>query len=145
MPVVLDSNAAIALALQESAAERVIAQMSAWLEDGVALHAPALFAYEVANVLSGSIFTGALAPAGLEPALRTVAALPIQFHQQDHDLEAVVAITRAMGRRSAYDATYLALGVELGATVWTLDRALYRNAFDIGYDIRHFALGQSPA
>ena len=47
----------------------------------------------------------------------------------------VVAIALRLGRRSAYDAAYLALAERLEATVWTFDGSLARNAGDAGFSV----------
>lgn len=52
-------------------------------------------------------------------------------------------IALSLGRRSAYDAAYLALAETLKAELWTLDGPLYHNAVGRGFPVR--LLGASEA
>ena len=48
----------------------------------------------------------------------------------------VADIALRLRRASAYDAAYLALAQLLGATLWTFDGPLYRNAVGLGFPVR---------
>lgn len=61
--------------------------------------------------------------------------LPIRFHPL-RDPDRVASVALSQDRKSAYDAAYLALGVELTAPVWTLDRRLVANAVPLGFDVQ---------
>jgi predicted nucleic acid-binding protein len=55
-----------------------------------------------------------------DPRAEAVEDLPITFHQL-RDAPPVIRLARQLERHSAYDAAYLKLSQELGATCWTLD------------------------
>ncbi|MEJ7670590.1 MAG: type II toxin-antitoxin system VapC family toxin [Casimicrobiaceae bacterium] len=86
-------------------------------------HVPAIFAAEVANVLVVLERRGILTEHGSEAAADVLSRLdPIV-----HDLSLGISQLRAVARRfslTAYDATYLALGIELGLPIACGDRPL---------------------
>jgi len=63
----------------------------------------------------------------VEEVWEQVGMLPLTFHRLVGGPRAV-SIALTLDRASAYDAAYLALGERLGATVWTLDARLFRDA-----------------
>jgi predicted nucleic acid-binding protein len=86
-------------------------------------HVPAIFASEVANVLVVLERRGILTEHGSEAAAEVLSRLdPIVHH-----LSLGIAQLRAMAKRlglTAYDATYLALGIELRLPIACGDRPL---------------------
>ncbi len=62
-------------------------------------------------------------------------AVPIRLHELE-DGPAAVGLARRLGRRSAYDAAYVALAEALEADLWTLDGPLARNAAGLGLPVR---------
>lgn len=135
MTVVLDSNLAAALALDPERAPAIEARLRSWEEAGESLHAPSLFRFEVANALTRSIAAGAIDGTDAAVAWRRIVAIEIKLHELV-DGPAVIAVAGRLGRKSAYDAAYVALAEELGAELWTLDGPLARNAASVAMPVR---------
>ena len=138
MAVVVDASVFVAVALDESTAELVRNQLRAWIRAREALHAPYLAQYEWANSMWKAVGRGVIDLAGVLAAWSDFEQIPVQFHAHT-SLEQTLRFASALGRRSAYDAAYLALASELGAELWTLDGPLYRNAVASGFDVRLLA------
>ncbi len=111
--------------------------MDQWQSARVALHAPTLMPYEWASGVAKALARGTLGMEDVASARDAIVSLGITYHAVDP--VAAVGIARALQRRSAYDAAYLALAAELGAQLWTLDGPLYGNAVASGFDVRLFA------
>ena len=140
MTVVLDSNVAVALALDSERASAVEGRLRAWEEAKEALHAPSLFRFEVASALTRSIVAGKIDSADAKVAWQRIVAIEISLHGLV-DGPAVIAVARKLKRESAYDAAYIALAEELGAELWTLDGPLYRNAVGVDLPVRLIGAG----
>lgn len=91
------------------------------LAEADVLHAPHLLDTEVLHALRRLVGSGRLALAEAEDARRHLAALAIDRYPH-HPLTDRVWSLR--GNLSAYDATYVALAAELGATLVTADARL---------------------
>lgn len=89
----------------------------------VALHAPTLLLYEVANGLRMAARRARLSEHVERQAMANLVACRIELHPPD--AEDVLATARRLDL-TAYDASYAALAVELGAELWTGDRRLHR-------------------
>jgi predicted nucleic acid-binding protein len=135
MTVVVDASLLVALISQDPRAGAVSDLLSGWQASGATLHAPALTPFEVANGLTRLVATGAMPDDRVEPAWQAVAGMPITYHPL-RDAPAVIWPARRLERRSAYDASYLALAQELNAACWTLDDRLVRNASQLGLPVR---------
>lgn len=135
MTVVLDSNVAVALALDAERAPAIEARLRAWEDAGESLHAPTLFRFEVASALTRNIVAGKIDAADAKVAWQRIVAIEISLHGLT-DGPAVIAVARRLKRESAYDASYVALAQELDAELWTLDGPLARNAAGSGLPVR---------
>jgi predicted nucleic acid-binding protein len=127
LTVVLDSNAAVALALDAERAPAIEERLRAWEDADEALHAPSLFRFEVANALTRNVVAGKIDSSDAKVAWQRIVAIEISLHGLT-DGPAVVAVARQLKRESAYDAAYIVLAQELDAELWTLDGPLARNA-----------------
>ncbi len=134
MTVVLDSNVAVALALDTECAPGIEKRLRAWEGEKETLHAPSLFRFEVANALTRSIAADKIDSSDAKVAWQRIAAIEISLHGLT-DGPAVIAVARQLKRESAYDAAYVALAQELGAELWTLDGPLARNAASVDFPV----------
>jgi predicted nucleic acid-binding protein len=80
LTVVLDSNLAVALALDPRRAPAIEARLLSWEEAGEPIHAPSLFRFEVANALTRSIAAGDIDAAAAGIAWERIVAIEISLH-----------------------------------------------------------------
>jgi len=101
---------------------------------------PALWAFEVANVLLVAERAGRLNAAGSTRFLELLAGLPIVIEGGTHEraFESVLFMGRELDI-SAYDASYLDLAARLGAALATRDRRLQHACRNAGVEL--FSLG----
>lgn len=136
---VVDASALLAVILNEPKGPRVRSTLAGWVEEGVRLCAPTLLPYEWASSVTRALRDGRLGSHELGQAWYDFRSFPIELHDLgDAGFVAAVEIASRLGRRSAYDAAYLALAQQLGAELWTLDGPLYRNATASGLPVRLF-------
>lgn len=135
MAVVVDSNLLVVLVREEPRSEEVSRQFDEWVDRGIEIHAPKLAYYEIANSLTRLIAAGLFSQESLSEAWISINKVPITYHLFSGGTR-VVEIALSLGRRSAYDAAYLALAETLNAELWTLDGPLYRNAVGRGFPVR---------
>lgn len=135
MAAVLDASLLVAHAIDNTRAAIVRALLRRLLDEGASLHAPALLPYEVANGLARLVAANAFAADRLHAAWQAVLAVPIAYHALHVDGPEIIEIALRFGRRSAYDAAYLALTEQLGGELWTFDGPLVRNAAGLGFPV----------
>lgn len=117
MPVkVVDASAIAAMLFGEPAAEEIAATLS-----GAILAAPALLAFEIANIAVKKLRRHPDQRPALLAAHALARRLPIEVFAVD--AATVVSLAEETGL-SAYDASYLWLARELQADLVTLDAAL---------------------
>lgn len=134
--VVVDASAALAWVLPSQATPAA----GAMLDQANSLHfeAPAIFDWEVRNVLLKVERRGAIPPEEHDEALLFYAALNVQLHAPAIDMDELGALARA-NRLSLFDAAYLALAVEHGWPLASRDDALLKAAASAGiecFDLR---------
>jgi predicted nucleic acid-binding protein len=141
MSLVVDASVVVALIVSDERQEAARASLDGWLEAGEPLHAPGVLPHEVANVLARLAFDGAVHRDELGAIWADVAALGLILHPFDlvTDGPDVAAVTAQLRRRHATDSAYVCLARKLETVVWTLDRALARNAADQGLPVRMVA------
>jgi predicted nucleic acid-binding protein len=125
--VVIDANALVALIASEPDGLAVSELIERWTAEKRELHAPALARYEIANVLARQHAAGRLSKEDVMSGWQALEELPITYHALI-DGPAVIDVAATLGRRSAFDAAYVALARSLDAELWTLDGPLARNA-----------------
>jgi predicted nucleic acid-binding protein len=135
MTVVIDASLLVSLAANDPRAEAVDGMFAGWLAAGEEMHAPSLTSFELANGLTRLVAGGAMPEGRVASAWQAAQDLPITYHQL-RDAPPVIRLARQLDRHSAYDAAYLTLARELGATCWTLDGRLVRNASQLGLPVR---------
>lgn len=89
-------------------------------------------------MLARLVFDGALDEADVAEIWNDLAGLGVVLHPFDlrRDGAEIAAITTQLRRRHATDSTYICLARRLGATMWTLDGSLARNAADVGLPVQ---------
>lgn len=138
MSAVVDASVVVALVVADERQDAVRTRLEDWLKVGERLHAPAVLPYEVANVLARLVFDGALQIREVTDIWNDLAALGLVLHPFDlvEDGPEVAAVTARLLRRHATGATYVCLARRLGTALWTLDKALARNAVDLGMPVQ---------
>lgn len=134
MAIVVDASLVVVLVSADPRAALVELWFPHWEATGEDLHAPALLPYEVASALTRLVKAGRMAAADVATAWAIASALPITLHPEV-DGRRVIEIALQLGRTSAYDAAYLALTEQVGATLWTLDGSLAHNASGLGFRV----------
>lgn len=134
MTKVLDANVLTYIASGDP--RRIVANnlINQWLQAGETLHAPDLAPYEIANGLTRLVATGLFPPDRVQDAIAQLSSIPVTMHAAS-DLETIITIASRLGRRSAYDAAYIALAEQLSGELWTFDGPLARNATSIGFPV----------
>ena len=135
MSVVIDANLLVALASGDPRGNFVLEKFLEWVEQGTSLHAPHLIRYEVANAFTRLIVANLFPVNRTEEAFSSLSVLPVTYHEMT-TAPRVIEIFLQLNRQNAYDAAYLALAENLGATLYTLDGPLYRNAIGQGFDVK---------
>ena len=116
--IVLDASAAVDWLLQTSAGRQIEKRIFSRAES---LHAPHLLDLEVAQVLRRLAREGAVSVRRAEEAIRDL--LDLRVTRYPHFL-LLPRIWQLRHNLSAYDAAYIALAEELGATLLTRDARL---------------------
>lgn len=128
MSIIVDASVALAWCLPDEPnplAERTLDRLAG--EDGLI---PALFWYEVRNVLLTAERRGRIEAAHADEALFWLREMPFTADPGDDDVR-VLALARKHGL-TAYDAAYLALALARQAPLATLDGALAQAAGEEG-------------
>jgi len=128
MSFVVDSSVAMAWVLADEATPAADALLDS-LGSGPQALAPALWAWEVVNVLLSIERQKRATPAAVASALARLRALPIELDPEGPAL--AFHTTRDLAARhrlTAYDAAYLELALRLGLPLATLDHDLRRAA-----------------
>lgn len=115
MTVVIDANALVALIASEPDGPAVSKLIERWTAEEREVHAPALARYEIANVLARQHADGRLSKQDVASGWQALEELPITYHAL-LDGPAVIDVAATLGRRSAFDAAYVALARSLVAT-----------------------------
>jgi predicted nucleic acid-binding protein len=108
--------------------ERFLEQLSE--SDGY--HVPALWWYEIGNILTTAVRRKRLGSRDIPRAITLLSSLPLQTdHSQGAFFLHFLADYAGRHQLSAYDAAYLGLAAQMGAGVATLDRSLIAAAGEL--------------
>lgn len=128
MDFVIDASIAAAWVIddeQNEAADRLLDQLET--NQG---HVPALFWYEMRNILLVVERRGRTAEGSAEPAMHRLRGLPITTSDVSEDNESFVLARRH--RLTAYDTLYLQIAIRLSIPLATADRRLASAAREAG-------------
>ena len=130
-PLVIDPSAILALGLLDEVADYADGVADRIRESGAAV--PAIFWFEIRNVLVVNERRGRLAPEDTAAFLATLGEMPIEIQPPPTDL-AVLELARSHDL-SVYDAAYLELAYRTKASLATLDQALSSAAETAGVPV----------
>lgn len=130
MPLVVDANIAVALAVDLPYSPAALNRLRVWLHESAEMYAPLLWEYEVASALRRMTTLGLLSAASAENALTSILLdLPIErVPPEPRTHQAALRWAERLGHSVVYDAQYMALAERLGAEFWTADRRLMNRA-----------------
>jgi predicted nucleic acid-binding protein len=119
---VVDASVALAWVLPAEGTEQALRlREEAVARPAFALLAPSLFWYEVGNVLWRAARQGRMAE---DAAMSALDALE-RFAIETRHVRAAACLELALAQRvSVYEASYIALALDAGCSLWTLDRGL---------------------
>ena len=145
MPLVVDANVAVALAVDLPYSPMAVNWFGAWLQEPAELYAPLLWEYEVASALRRMTTLGLLSAVSAESALGRLLDLPIErVPPEPRTHRAAMQWADRLGHRVAYDAQYMALAERLGAEFWTADRRLANRAWQLDVPWVRWIAGETP-
>jgi predicted nucleic acid-binding protein len=130
-PFVLDASLTLSWCFADEASEFSSAALR-HLSKSFAI-VPAVWPFEVANVLAIAEKRQRITPTGVDDFLEVLRRLPIQIERRDATwiCQSVLPLSRAFGL-SAYDAAYLELAKREDLPIATLDQNLVKVAGRIG-------------
>ena len=129
--IVLDSSVAIAWALEDE--QEDLANRAVELAFKSIAHLPALWFYEVQNVLAVATRRGRLTLDDAREVCDTLSTIPSRVHSPQ-SLGKELAISMPSGL-TAYDAAYLCLARDLQVPLATLDERLVGSARSLGIPV----------
>lgn len=132
--IVVDASLVIAATSPDEGSSNALSLVARAFEAGAI--SPALFAYEVENVLLIKERRNAISPSDRQRTSDVIASLPIDIRSLDPErVRNRVASLATRTGLTVYDAAYLDLAVETGAAIATLDRRLGMSARAEGVEI----------
>jgi predicted nucleic acid-binding protein len=124
-PLVVDASLVFRLILPGSQQAEMQSLVARWLADGYEMHAPSLWAYELASALCKTVHFGQVTVEEGERALALALRLGVRLvAPHDEQVRRAFEWTVRLGRAAAYDSFYLALAESLQCELWTADRRL---------------------
>jgi predicted nucleic acid-binding protein len=132
--LVVDASVAAGWFIGDEASPYTEADIAAVYGGGALV--PALWPYEVTNMLVTAERRGRISPTDVSAALDSIAALPLDVHPAEpmRATRTLARIAREQGL-TAYDASYLELAMRTRSALATLDAALERAAHRAGVSI----------
>lgn len=127
--VIVDTSIVIKWVLDESDSNIAQALLAKWINKGTTMLAPALLAYEVANVLHQNIRKGEITREQAKKALTKVllSELVIDFSPNPDLGTRALELADQYSLPAAYEAHYLALAEREGCEIWTADKRMWNS------------------
>ena len=133
MKIVVDANIVTALLVPLPYSGQATYKMMEWQNADVVLAAPTLLEYELASTLRKATVAGIITVAEAIQAIESFVDLHIEVIAPALALhEVALHWAERLHQSVTYDAHYLALAEQLGATFWTADRRLANGAKQMG-------------
>ena len=135
--VVVDANLAVFSVLKTPHSAEAARVMDHLAQSGCDPFAPGLWWYEVTSVIHRYRFAGIISDSTAYSALELL-TVRLYVQQVDVPVRAAFDWATRLRQKAAYDGFYLAAAEQLGAELWTADRALVNNARQIGASWIHW-------
>lgn len=133
MKIVVDANIITAILVPLPYSTQATRKMMEWQNADVTVTAPTLLEYELTTTLRKATVAGIIAIEEAVQAIEAFANLHIEVIAPTPVLhEVALRWSERLQQSAAYDAQYLALAEQLGATFWTADRRLANGAKQAG-------------
>lgn len=131
MAIVIDCSIAMAWCFADEASKEADAILDRVRDEGAAV--PALWHWEVANVLTGAVRKRRIAESDALATFAQFSRLPIAVDQDSpHRAWRETVMLSLAHKLTAYDAAYLELAMRLGCNLATLDTDLREAAEQVG-------------
>ena len=125
--VVVDASLALKWVLAEPDSNTAVILLNKWTDKGISVIAPALFTYEVTNILYRQVVAGKLtyeeAKQGLIELFSIGVLLKFSLYE-DISIQAM-EFAHQLKLPATYDAHYLALALDENCECWTADKRLW--------------------
>jgi predicted nucleic acid-binding protein len=125
--VVVDASLALKWVLAEPDSNTAVILLNKWTDKGISVIAPALFTYEVTNILYRQVVAGKLtyeeAKQGLIDLFSIGVLLKFSLYE-DISIQAM-EFAHQLKLPATYDAHYLALALDENCECWTADKRLW--------------------
>lgn len=130
--IVLDCSAALSMVFEDEGGEMASTLFEHFADDGAIV--PQVWPLEVCNALLSASRRGRLAKAEVRHVFSMLSALPVQIIHEATRLEPYARLFEVSAglELSAYDASYLALAMDRGLPLATLDSGLRQAAEKAG-------------
>lgn len=125
--VVVDASIALKWVIDELDLAKAHALLIEWSDKGIILLAPALFTYEITNILYQNVRKNEITLERAKRALEDVMFLGIEIDiPQDFGLDRrAIELAHKFGFKATYDLHYLALAEREGCELWTADTKMW--------------------
>ncbi len=125
--VIVDANLALKWVLIEADSMLSMSLLDKWTDEGKEILAPALFAYEVTNILHRQVVTGKLSYEEACEGLSKLFSLGIllKFSWYEEVSAQALEFAHRFHLSATYDAHYLALAYHEQCAFWTADARLW--------------------
>jgi predicted nucleic acid-binding protein len=126
--VVVDASVALKWVIDESDSDKAQALLIEWGNKGTIMLAPALFTYEITNILYQNVRKNEITLERAKSAIKDVIFLGIEFDiPQDMGLgRRAIELAHKFGLKATYDSHYLALAEREGCELWTADTKMWK-------------------
>ena len=126
--VVVDACLALKWVLPENDTDKAETLLDAWVDEGIEIIAPDLFAYEVTNILYRRTRAkeGRLAYNDAYSGLERLFSVGISLRFSEEVSKDAMKLADKYQLTTTYDAHYLALAAREGCELWTADARLWR-------------------
>ena len=125
--VVVDANLALKWVVNEADSDKALTLLNGWNSDQVIMLAPALFTYEITNVLYQHMRKGKINLSQAKRILLQVLSIGIELDFSDNTTLSTRAFELAhqFNLPATYDPHYLALAERENCECWTADAKLW--------------------